>query len=240
MYKFLWIAFCSLGTIASLISVWFGYSQNPMILTISFHVFLVCMFLAYVSFKCYEFGFFSKEKFQTLHSHVRWIWNEDGSSTYEMIRVVKCRALYIVTHKFNHVWSGRGKVSLDSEITDVTLSCNGPDLCVNYPLSFWHGEIRTIHYTLELCDNEKKQTPYIYLKAKHEIGAAVLEVILKGVSKSDPATVCIGEDGQVEEQGNFVKNVNFDCQLHSFRYSRFNIPKGLQLWLRWPESRIDS
>lgn len=234
MLQKFWLAFCAIGTIASIISVWAALTQNNFVIVISFHIFLAATFAVYLGFKCYEFGIFSKEKFQTLHNHIRWTWNDDGTSTYEVIKVIKCKAICIGSYQFKHIWSGRGRIGLAEEDNGAKLvQDGGPDIAVVYPLSCFHGEIRTIHYTLLLEDNEREQRPYIYLTARHNIGAAILEVILKGAGPAWLANVYYSDDNGNEEQAKFLKRLEFDSHLRSFRYSIFDMPKGRKIWLKW-------
>jgi hypothetical protein len=236
MIKMAWICFSIIAGLASIVSAVFLFNQNIAHIHILLIIFFVSLLLAYIAFKSYQLGFFSKEEMHVLMNLIRWTIYKDGTSIYEVRKIVKCKKIFIGTHKFNHTWSGRGEAIIDQSgsASGVSVTYNTPDIEVYYPLCFCFGETRIVNYRLKLNDTGNKQRDFINLNGKKPVGIIRIEVILPDEEEKDRPNAKIAMNyKESDEHATTHSEVKFDSAMRAYNWEYFNFPGDQKILMKW-------
>ena len=172
----------------------------------------------------------------------RYIYDSPTKAHYEVIR-----SLRVTTHRLNqfpirHWWNGRGNISLRSiySAEEIPFEHDGKTGTIkfNYPLhkDYTFGDSLTTHYTFDLEDMSKTESPDLSLLVMTQVKLVVFEVVLKYKQENANA---VFSDKLIEDSsahmGTKICEIPFDPHRRTYRKVFSNPTIGYTYRLNWKQ-----
>lgn len=236
--RHVWTIFNVIAGIASIVSFLFAIFNKGEYVTLSFHIFLIAMFLSYISFKIYDLRIIKREKFQNIVTYYRWTIYNERDAKYDAFRVVKSNRPYLPSINLKHVWSGNGKLSVIAHNKLTKWEHSGTNINIKYPVSLYLNEYKAIHYTINTTDTSGRQCPFLKCGGKNRVGMLILEVVLPDKTDMPEAKIYVTEVGKIFHSGQEVDKVQFDSLTKSYHWELFDFPGDCDYWMVWGDEKI--